>query len=63
MLRNRKREVGLVVPAKYVALTMSKIFRNTLFDKLHKKKEKHPNFELDVITTSVITSTCDINTI
>ena len=60
----RKREVGLVVPAKYVALTRSKIFGNILFDKLHEKKEKHPNFELDVITTSVInTSTCEINTI
>ena len=60
----RKREVGLVIPAKYVALTRSKIFGNILFDKLHEKKEKHPNFELDVITTSVInTSTCEINTI
>ena len=41
--------------------------KNILFDKLHEKKEKkekHPNFELNVITTSVInTSTCEINTI
>lgn len=60
----RKREVGLVVPAKYVAFTKSKKFGNILFDKLHEKKEKHSNFELDVITTSVInTSSCEINTI
>ena len=32
------REVGLVVPAKYVALR-NKIFGNILFDKLHEKKK------------------------
>ena len=48
------------------SIISSKIFGNILFDKLHEKKEKekHPNFDLDVITTSVInTSTCEINTI
>ena len=60
----RKREVELDVRAKYVVLTGSKIFGNILFDKLKKKKRKHPNFELDIITTRDIkTSTYEINTI
>ena len=49
----RKREVGLIVPAKYVALTKNKTFANILFNKLQEKKKNHPNFELDVITTTV----------
>ena len=64
VIGKRKREVGLVVPAKYVALTGSKIFGNILLEKLKERKEKHPNFELDIITTSVInTSTCKIDNI
>ena len=35
-----KREVGLVVPAKYVALAKSKTFANVLLGKLQKRKEK-----------------------
>ena len=60
----RKREVGLIVPAKYVPLTKNKTFANILFNKLQKKK-KHPNFELDVITTTVtnVTKCKIINTI
>ena len=54
MIGKRKREVELVVPAKYVALTGSKIFGNVLFDKLNEKKEKYPNFELDIITMRAI---------
>ena len=37
----RKREVGLVVPAKYVALTKKKTFANILLEKLTEKKRKH----------------------
>ena len=61
----RKREVGLIVPAKYVALTKNKTFANILFNKLQEKEKKHTNFELDVITTTVtnVTKCKIINTI
>ena len=36
----RKREVGLVVAAKYVVLTKNKTFANTLLKKLREKKKK-----------------------
>ena len=35
----RKREVGLIVPAKYVALAKNKTFTNILFNKLQGKKK------------------------
>ena len=38
----RKREVGLVVQAKYVALTKSKTFANVLKEKLEEKKKNNP---------------------
>ena len=52
----RKREVGLVVPAKYVALTKNKTFANALLEKLTEKKRKHSNFE-SVIITAIVAST------
>ena len=39
-----KREVGLVAPAKYAALTKNKTFANVLAEKLQEKKRKHPNY-------------------
>ena len=57
----RKREVGLVVPAKYVALTKNKTFANILLEKLTEKKRKHSNFEFDIITAIVAsTPSCKI---
>ena len=49
----RKREVGLVVPAKYVALTKDRRFANVLYEKLKEKKNKYPNFEFDIVTAIV----------
>ena len=40
----RKREVGLVVAAKYVVLTKNKTFANTLLKKLREKKKKASKF-------------------
>ena len=57
----RKREVGLVVPAKYVALTKNKTFANILLKKLTEKKRKHSNFEFDIVTAIVAsTPSCKI---
>ena len=57
----RKREVGLVVPAKYVALTKNKTFANNLLEKLTEKKRKHSNFEFDIITAIVAsTPSCKV---
>ena len=39
--------------AKYVAMTKDKRFTEILVNKLLEKKEKHPNFELEVITNDV----------
>ena len=39
--------------AKYVALTKNKIFANILLRKLQEKTKKDPNFEFNVITTTV----------
>ena len=49
----RKREVGLVVPAKYVAFSKSKTFANVLKEKLEEKKKRYSNFEFDTITAIV----------
>ena len=60
VMGKRKREVGLVVPAKYVALT-KKTFANILLGKLMEKKRKHSNFEFDIITAIVAsTPSCKI---
>ena len=53
VIGKRKREVGLVVPAKYAALTKNKTFANVLAGKLQEKKRKHPNFEFEITTTTV----------
>ena len=53
VIGKRKREVGLVVPAKYAALTKNKTFANVLAGKLQEKKRKHPNFEFEIATTTV----------
>ena len=51
--RKRKRGAGLVVPAKYEALTKNKTFASILLQKLTEKKRKHSNFEFDIITAIV----------
>ena len=53
VIGKRKREVGLVVPAKYAALTKNKTFANALAGKLQEKKKKHPNFEFEITTATV----------
>ena len=53
VIGKRKREVGLVVPAKYAALTKNKTFANALAGKLQEKKRKHPNLEFEITTTTV----------
>ena len=53
VIGKRKQEVGLVVPAKYAALTKNKTFTNVLAGKLQKEKRKHPNFEFEITTTTV----------
>ena len=40
VIGKRKRKVGLVVPAKYAALTKNKTFANVLAGKLQEKKRK-----------------------
>ena len=49
----RKREVGLVVLASYVALTKNKTFANILLKKLQEKRKKYANFEFDFISTTM----------
>ena len=53
VIGKRKREAGLVVPAKYAALTKNKTFAIVLARKLQEKKRKHPNFESEITTTTV----------
>ena len=53
VIGKRKREVGLVVPAKYATVTKNKTFANVLVGKLQEKKRKHPNFESEITTTTV----------
>ena len=49
IIGKREREVGLVVPARYAALTKNKTFANVLAGKLQEKNRKHPNFELKLL--------------
>ena len=49
----RKSEVGLVVPAKYIALTKDRRYANVLFEKLKEKKDKYKNFEFNIVTSVV----------
>ena len=44
--RKRKREPGLVVPAKFTASTMDRRFAHVLDSELNSKKEKYAHFEL-----------------
>ena len=60
IIGKRKREVGLVFPAKYVALTKSKTFANVLLGKLQEKKRKHSNFEFEILTTIVTNIATDV---
>ena len=60
VIGKKKREVGLVVPAKYVALTKSKTFANVLLAKLQEKKRKHSNFEFEIPTAVVTNIAIDV---
>ena len=53
VIGKRKLEVGLVVPAKYAALTKNKTFANVLAGRLQEKKRKHRNFEFEITTATV----------
>ena len=62
--RKRKRDVGLVVPEKLVALMKNETFSNMFLKILReKKKKKHPNFEFDIITTTVTNSATKCKTV
>ena len=50
VIGKRKREVGLVVPTKYAALTKNKTFANVLAGKLQEKKTSK---EFEITTTTV----------
>ena len=45
---------------KYDALTKNKTLTNILLKKLQEKKNKHPNFEFDIITTTNNAAICKI---
>ena len=53
VIEKRKREHGLIIPAKYTATTTNKDFANILGNKLNEKTDKHPNFEIEVVTKIV----------
>ena len=53
VIGKRKRQIGLVIPAKNAALTKNKTFANVLAGKLQEKKRKHQNFEFEITTTTV----------
>ena len=59
----RKQEVGFLVMVKHVASTNSRTFANYFIEEITRKgKKKHPKFEFDIITTTVIHNgtTCEI---
>ena len=43
----RKRELGLVVPAKYTAFTKDKRLATVLQDELQEKNSRYGHFEMD----------------
>ena len=45
---------------KYDALTKNKTLTNILLKKLQEKKNKHPNFEFDIITNTNNATICKI---
>ena len=53
VIGKRKRKVGLVVPAKYAALTKKQNICKCFSRKLLENKRKHPNFEFEITTTIV----------
>ena len=53
VIGKRKREVGLVVPGRYTAMTERKEIIDVLSHELVKKKEKHKYFELKYEEKSV----------
>ena len=48
----RKREVGLVIPSKYTAMTTKKEIIDVLNEELGKKKEKYKHFEMKFETVN-----------
>ena len=50
----RKREVGLVVPAKYQAVTKSKRIADVLLTKLKEKKERLKHFEFILLEEMMV---------
>ena len=46
VIGKRKREVGLVIPGRYTAMTENKEIIDVLSSEVVKKKEKHKYFEL-----------------
>lgn len=53
VIGKRKREHGLVVLAKYIAMIMNKDFATILPNKLLEKKDKRSNFEFEIETKIV----------
>ena len=56
----RKREVGLVVPAEYIARTTNKHHAETLSDMLEKKKASLAHFELYFTRQEIVKRACII---
>ena len=50
----RKREVGLVVPAKYQAVTKSRRIADVLLTKLKEKKERREHFEFILLEEEMV---------
>ena len=50
VIGKRKREIDLVVPAKYTGVTTDNVTAKIFLPELKKKKEKYKNFDLDLIT-------------
>ena len=50
VIGKRKREIGLVVPAKYTAVTTDNMTVKILLVELKKKKEKYKHFDLELST-------------
>ena len=50
VIGKRKREIGLVIPAKYTTVTTDNMTAKILLAKLKKKKEKYKHFDLELLT-------------
>ena len=53
VIGKRKREIGLVVPARYTAVTIDKRTADILFEQLQKRREKYSHFEMKITTESL----------